>query len=355
MSRVLIIGAGDMGERFAMGLAAAGHVREVILADVSAPSLAEKAATLASSADCVIRTEILDAREQGRVEGLLRRERPDLVVQSASLQSPWALVGREDPVATAIARAGLGLRLPLQLPPLLAVMRAAREVGYEGPIANLSLPDLTHPVLETMGLAPTVGLGNVSMLLLRVRAALRARNPDAAELPLIRVVGHHHHVYGVMEARPPADPADGPRVWTGEPGERADGLAYEAAALAPGIRYNAVTAAAALPVLEALLPGAAPLRWSTPAPFGLAGGYPVRIAGGRIEFDLPPGANPEECAAFSRRIGRGDGVDRVDPDGTVHFTESAAAAVAEVAPDLAEPLAPADLDRRAARILDLLR
>ena len=39
--------------------------------------------------------------------------------------------------------------------------------------------------------------------------------------------------------------------------------------------YNAVTAAATLPVLEALLPGAPPLRWSTPAPDGLPGGYPV--------------------------------------------------------------------------------
>jgi hypothetical protein len=205
-----------------------------------------------------------------------------------------------------------------------------------------------------MGLAPTIGLGNVSMLLLRVRAALRARNPDAADLPLIRVVGHHHHVYGVMEARPPAEAADRPRVWIGEPGERADALAYEAAALAPGIRYNAVTAAAALPVLEALLPGAAPLRWSTPAPFGLPGGYPVRIAGGRVELDLPPGADPEECVAFSRRIGRGDGVDRIDPDGTVHFTEAAAASVAPVAPDLAEPLPLDDLDRRSRRLLDLL-
>jgi hypothetical protein len=50
-------------------------------------------------------------------------------------------------------------------------------------VANLSLPDLTHPILERVGLAPTVGLGNVAMMLIRARAALRSREPEG-ELPL---------------------------------------------------------------------------------------------------------------------------------------------------------------------------
>jgi hypothetical protein len=354
LSRVLIIGTGDMGERFAMGLGASGAARELVLADRPGSDLGLRAATVASATDCLVRTTEVDARRQGDIEALLRNERPDLVVTCASLQSPWALVGRTDVLAQGIATAGLGLRLPLQLPPLLAVMGAVREVGHEGPVANLSLPDLTHPILDRIGLAPTVGLGNVSMLLLRVRAAWRARNPDAPEPPLIRVVGHHNHVYDVMQSRPRADRADGPRVWIGEDAARHDQLAYEGPPMAPTIRYNAVTAAAALPVLAALLPGAAPLRWSTPSPDGLPGGYPVRIEAGRIAIDLPDGAGLSDQVAFCQRIGRGDGVERVDDDGTVHFTAEAAAAVRDVAPDLAEPLPLADVDRRAARILDLL-
>jgi hypothetical protein len=354
LSRILIIGTGDMGERFAMGLGASGAVRELLLADRGGPDLGARAATVASATDCIVRTTEVDARHQGDIEALLRRERPDLVITCASLQSPWALVGRTDPLAVGIAKAGLGLRLPLQLPPLLAVMRAAREVGHQGPVANLSLPDMTHPVLERMGLAPTVGLGNVSMLLLRVRAAWRAGNPEADRPPLIRVVGHHHHVYDVMQARAPADPADGPRVWIGEDAARHDHLAYAGPPMAPGIRYNAVTALAALPVLLALLPGAEPLRWSTPSPDGLTGGYPVRITGGQIDIDLPAGVELPDQVAFCQRIGRGDGVERVDDDGTVHFTPEAAAAVHDVARELSEPLPIDEIDRRARRILELL-
>src|SRR5258706_8065950 len=119
---------------------------------------------------------------------------------------------------------------------------------------------------------------------------------------------------------PRADPADGPRVYVGEEGTRADELAYGAPKMALGVGYNHVTAAAALPVLLALLPDAEPLRWSTPAPFGLPGGFPVRIDGGSVELDLPPGVDLDEATAFCQRVAHRDGVDRIDADGTVHFT-----------------------------------
>jgi hypothetical protein len=353
--KVLIIGAGDMGGRLAAGLAASGRLREVVLVDLPGSGLGEKAATIASSFDALVRAVECDACRQREVERLLTSVRPDLVVQAASMQSPWALIGRRDASARALSAAGIGIRLPLQLPCLLSVMRAVREVDFDGPVANLSLPDLTHPILAGLGHAPTVGLGNVAMLLVRVRAALRSRQPEG-ELPLVRVVGQHFQVYGVMQARPPADPADRPRVYLGEQGERADALAYAAPPIAPGLRYNEVTAAAALPVLLALLPGAAPLRWSTPAPAGLPGGYPVRIVEGLVSVDLPPEVELGESAAYCARIGRSDGVERVDPDGTVHFTEEARSAIAEVAPDLGEPLPIDDrvIATRAERILELL-
>ena len=175
-----------MGERFAAGLAASGAVHELVLADLS-PELAVRVATVSSSADCIVRLEPLDARRQQDVEALVRRTTPDLIIQAAALQSPWALVGREDPAARALAAAGLGLRLPLQLPVLLSVMRAIREVGFTGPVANISLPDLTHPILHKIGLAPTVGLGNVSMLLIR-RTCPLAGSPVGYETWLVSSV-----------------------------------------------------------------------------------------------------------------------------------------------------------------------
>ncbi|WP_406208212.1 hypothetical protein [Kitasatospora sp. NBC_01560] len=216
-------------------------------------------------------------------------------------------------------------------------------------MANLSFPDVTGPVLARLGLAPTLGLGNAGMMHLRVRAALRAALPDRP-LPLIRVLGHHSQVFDVMQAREPADPDLRVRVHLGEDGERADPLAYQAPPLAPGPRYNAVTAAALGPVLEALLPGAAPLRHSTAAPAGLPGGYPVRISGGSVALDLPPGLSEPDAIAFNERLAAGDGVHRIDADGTVHLTDRCRRAVAGIAPDLADPIAVDDLAVRAARL-----
>ncbi len=350
---VLIVGAGDAGLKMAAGLVQSGRLRRVTLADPASDRGAAAAGLLASLGECPVDFVALDGTRQGDVEALLRRLAPDLVVQSASLVGPWATIGRRDPVARALTAAGLAIQLPAQLPVLTSVMQAVRAVDFTGPVANLSLPDITHAVLQARGLAPTIGLGNVSMQLMRVRAALRAEEAETdseGELPLIRLIGHHKQVYGVMTAEAPADPGDRVRVYLGEEGRRADELAYRGFPLAPSIDYNVVTAASALPVLLALLPGAEPLRYSAPAPLGLPGGYPVMIAGGAISLDLPPGAELDEIVAFHRRIGRGDGVEEIAEDGTVVFTDAARTAVAELDPGLAEPLAPNDVKARFGRL-----
>nr|BFF25567.1 hypothetical protein GCM10025732_35320 [Glycomyces mayteni] len=171
--------------------------------------------------------------------------------------------------------------------------------------------------------------------------------------PLVRVVGHHSQLTGVMTSEDPG-PDDRCRVYLGEDGRREDELAYRAPAIDAGLRWNFLTAAVALPVIEALLPDSKVLRWSVPAPGGLPGGYPVKIDKGAVELDLPPGTSLEDAVAFNERMARADGVERIDPDGTVHFTDAAREAVADVAPDLAEPLALADMEARGALLDEVL-
>ncbi|MFD0883316.1 saccharopine dehydrogenase NADP-binding domain-containing protein [Streptosporangium algeriense] len=350
---MLIIGLGNMGERLAYRLGESGRVRHLVLAGRSRETVTAIAGTAASISGCTVEPVEVNATRRDEVADLLIRKRPDLVVQCAAVRGPWALAGREDAAAMAVVNGGLGLRLPYQLPVPLAVMQATRDVGFTGPVANLSFPDVTGPVLARLGLAPTLGLGNAAMIQLRVRAALHAARADAGNSP-IRVIGHHSQLLGVMRSSEPADPADRCLVFLGEDGRREDKLAYQAPPLVPGLRYNEVTAAATIPVLHALLPGSAPLRWSTASPGGLPGGYPVRIDNGTITLDLPPGVDEAEAIAFNEKQACGDGVERIDDDGTVHFTEAARAAVADLDPRLAEPLSVADLEQRARRLDALL-
>jgi hypothetical protein len=353
VARVLVIGPGDMGARIVAGLACTPGVRELVLAGVPAAPGHEAIGMVRSTSEVAARFIAADCSEPAAVEELLAESGPDVIVQCASLLSPWALSSRTDAVARALTAAGLGVMLPMQLPVVRAVMCAVRATGFTGAVANLSYPDVTNVILDRLGLAPTIGLGNVTMQLLRVRGALRAQLGPDSELPLVRVIGHHNQVYPVMRAELPRDPGERVRVFLGEQGERADHLAYVGHPYAAGPVYNEVTAVACIRVVQALLPGAGPTRISAPAPFGLPGGYPVRIEDGTISLDLPPGQELDEVCAWQSSIGRRDGVDSIAADGTVTFTERAREAVAAVGPWLTEPLHPDEALERAVRIREL--
>ena len=351
--RVLFIGAGDVGLRMANGLLARAKLDRLVLADRNAEAVAPRAAMLGACHGARVDFEEIDGRDRSALEALLRRAAPDLVVQCASLISPWAIIGRPHPVAQTLSKAGIALQIPAQLPILMNVMEAARQCGLEAPVANMTMPDILHPLLDKLGLAPSIGLGNVSIHHLRVRHSLvEDGGHDGGEL--LRILGHHCQVYDVMQARQPADEADRVRVYLGEEGHRADHLAYQGLPFPAGPIYNEITAAAALPVLLALLPGAERLRFSAPAPQGLPGGYPVAIEGGGIALDLPPGVALDDAIAFNNHQGRRDGVERISPDGTLQYTEAVRQAVAGLDPALAEPIEPARLGERTRKFLDLI-
>lgn len=333
MAKVMLIGIGDLGTRLADGLDRLDDVHELVLCGRSVPGTRSGR----------VRAERLDAWDTGAVADLLRAERPDLVVMCASPRSPWSLLGRTDRAARIVSDAGFGVRLPYLLGLPWSLMRAVREADYHGPVANLSYPDVTGPVLAARGLAPTLGLGNVGMLLVRARQAAREAEP-------VRVVAHHAQVAGAMRGERPSVATAWPRTYVGEGGRRDDDLPYRPAPLEPGPSFNAVTASAALPVLRALLPGADPLRWSVPAPHGRPGGYPVRIAGGEVRLDLPPGLSEQEAVELNCGWARGDGVERIAGDGTVYFTADVHRAVAELDPELAAPLSLEDVPPRMDRL-----
>ena len=356
--RALLIGLGDLGYRIAQGLASAAGLDELVLAGGGKG----RGPALAGKLDCCYQTRVryapLDGTDGRAVEALLRRERPDLVVQCASLVNPWEILAAPEPRVARIRDAGVGIQLPAWLPITIAVMRAVRALDLAVPVANLPWPDGTHPVLARLGLVPTIGLGNPGMILLRVRAALRheaaAEGRPAAPLPLVRILGDASTLWHSLAATPPADGEDGCRVYLGEDGRRADYLAYRCHPWPLCFELNELTAASALPVLRALLPGAAPLRFTCPGIDGHPGGYPVRIAEGRVDYDLPPGVTLEDAIAFNTRHAREEGIERVEDDGTVIYTERARAVLADIDPALAAPLHPDAAAARFGRLMAAL-
>ncbi len=301
-AKVLIIGVGDVGGRFARLLGGSGEVDRLVLAGLNQGEGPFIAGMLSSCYSLMAEFVEIDATRQAAVETLIRDAKPDLIVQSGVMISPFVLFSRADPVARAIVDAGLGLQISAQIPIPMTVMKAVREVGYEGPVANISFPDALNPLLHKLGLMPTVGLGNANIMMARARDGLRRRmianGEDPAAMPLVRIIGHHHQIYGSLLAQIPEDADDRIRVYLGEAGARDDELVYSGFPLRIDRTINEITTCAALPVLRALLPGAAPLRTSCPAAMGLPGGYPVVIENGAVTLDLPPGVDLNGAVAF---------------------------------------------------------
>lgn len=348
-SRVLLVGLGDLGWRLALGLAGRREVGELVLAGRNDETGQPLAALAAACGSTRVRFVETDAEDPARLEALLRHERPDMVVNCASSISPWLVLGRDDPRSAALLAAGFAVQLPAQLLLLWNLMTAVREVGLDAPVVNASFPDLTHPVLAARGLAPTVGIGNAGMIRARVAALLRA-NRREQEIEGLRVLAHHAQLMPVVRAQAPAQGVTRPRIYLGEDGRREDDLAYAGPPLPARRELNALPAASGLPALVALLDPTQRLRTSLPGPSGLPGGYPVVIADGLVELDLPPGLDLDEAQDFQRKSARADGVERIDEDGTVHFTDTARAALEPFDPALVEPLDPTRLGERLERL-----
>jgi hypothetical protein len=108
--------------------------------------------------------------------------------------------------------------------------------------------------------------------------------------------------------------------------------------------------ASAAQVLTALISGDR-LDAQLPGPFGLAGGYPVRVESGTIKLRLPAGLAEPDAVAFNQRAAVRDGV--VVADGRVSFSPAVSCELAGEFPGLAYGCAVTDIGAACERLLEL--
>lgn len=359
MFNIMIFGAGDVGTRFAEALLLRDKVRKLTLVDLPEGGGAGSAEMLASCYLSPIHFEGLDAMDVGAVEKVVRRHRPDLVIQAAALRSPFAVMMADHPVAHALHAAGMAVQLGYQFPILYSVMRGVRAADPDVPVANVSFPDLSHYILNAKDLAPTAGLANTGIIQMRIATnLLRKQILDDGDLEAsvrqVRVIGGHALVYGVLFGQRPERVEEEPLVYLEGGDVCASEIVYSGADLQHCPNPNMTTAAASMPVIEALLPDAPDCQTSMPGPLGMRGGYPVVISKQKVELDLPASITLEEAEEFNIQAMRLDGVERVESDGTVYYTEAAKIAMAEVEPQLTEPYNPLTDSDRTSLILGLV-
>lgn len=274
-----------------------------------------------------VTTEYLDLDDVDRSAETIAAVNPDIVFNTASVQTYWRISTLPRPAYQALAEPGLGAWLPMHLSPALRLMTAIRQADVNPIVVNAAYPDAVNPALATLGLAPAVGIGNVMNVVPAVRSAAALVLAAPVETVQIRLVAHHYVSNRLPEA---GDPGGAPlRLCVYRDGHDVTHQVDAASVfrLLPTevrrTRGNAgmyVTASSAFAVLTALL-SQTPVALHAPGPLGLIGGYPVLVSDRGVHLDLPGGCPISTAVAINKQAQVYDGIQRIDPDGRVVPTD----------------------------------
>jgi hypothetical protein len=254
----------------------------------------------------------------------VQREAPELILTTATLQ-PWWLPDLLPPEqAAAVWSAGFGVWLPVHMKLTLDLMRALHAAGYAGVTLTAPFPDVINCVLGRLGLAPTCGVGNLDEIVPKVRLLTAERLGVPLEAVRVLLVAHHALEGPAYAEKGPS--GETPPFWVRvecdgqDVTERvgAKELVLSPYPISPGPAIHFLTAGSTVRLVRALLAPDSELLHA-PGPHGLPGGYPVIAGNGRIEVAPLPGLALEEAIAINERSHRFDGIERIEPDGTVVF------------------------------------
>ena len=351
--RILVLGMGDLGVRIAQRVVEGGFSSTCLLAGKS-EAATQWARLLSISSGREVSAARVDGQDAEALTELLTRFEPELIVQCATLLSPFALRTVPTESAQAVLRGGFALQLAAQLPVVRTLMQALRELGMECPVINCSYPDATHPILAAdhptdkdpsartpaEGLAPTIGIGNVAIM-----AMWYQRNLPGANEATLKVIGQHAQLGSCLAGRFAAPETPTPLVYLNGRRMAPEQLLFDAG-LQGGAAMNHLAASTIVPILRGFTESDGVVETHAPGVFGLRGGYPVRFVGGALELRLPEGLSLEEAVSFNDLAAKGEGIESIAEDGTVFYTEHARQSVAEFCPELAEPLRPQDVEKR---------
>lgn len=325
---VLIVGIGEVGRYILEFLARDNTKINIVAADLHLPDVEAKinnailGAAFQSRYPDVKALEI-DLFDLERTADILNELQPDVVINCAVLQT-WHVIRRlPENVYSRLSSAGLGAWLPVQLTLAMKLAQAIKLSGISAHYINTSLSDLTNPVLDAMGIPPTIGIGNIAL----IESAVRTLVARILEIPgtkvVLKMVAHHVHWVTWREAGYREGAPFYMKIFASgqDVTDRFDtlDLMKKAILLYPsGTSFSAVSASSAIQNLGALLSKEA-VSIHSPGPNGLPGGYPVILSREGARVDLPADISLDEAINMNKEAQTYDGIKEIDAGARVHF------------------------------------
>jgi len=323
---LLIVSLGELGTNVLEAVGRSGLFERIVVASRSiekALGRINNAAIGCGIEGCFPRFEALSLNFNDPASvRVLRALAPDVIFCAPTLRPWWKIGGLDDTGTSPAERVPFGGYVSLQLAPVATFRARLAEAGLVSLWVAASFPDVVNPSLARTGFGPTCGIGNVREPVAKIQAGVGQRLGVPPTRVDVRLVAQHAFEYGVFKAVP-TDVLPPYMLQVTVDGE--DHTAIGHAALREpfpfpyDLHFNRVTASAAVDGLRALIsPGAT--RTHLPGVLGLVGGYPVVVEAGCIRLDLAANWTETDAIATNEASLPGDGIERIEADGTIVFT-----------------------------------
>lgn len=340
-ARILILGCGVLGGGVLDFLAQSGRDYDIHVAarDSQKVSLRVNLARYTAANlghHTSIQVAALDLKNVEATATYLAALQPDIIFNATTLHSWWVITQLPQAAFQRLDQARGGVWAAMHLVLVRRLMQAVCMAGIQAKVVNASYPDVVNAALAAEGPTPLIGIGNIANAVPGIQlAAAHLLGCDVRRVG-VRFFAHHYLSYrmpstGGTDGAPyhltflrdgeelPADALDHGEVFATVAGRfrRVKGLAGQS-----------VTASSATAVLRTLADGVDRIVHA-PGPLGLVGGYPVCLSSEGASIELPQGLSLEQAVAINRACQKFDGIEDVDPDGTIRFTAGSAAIVRE--------------------------
>lgn len=258
---------------------------------------------------------------------LIAQVKPDLIFNATSPLPWWAISKLPSDIAKLVNDAGGGAWTPTDAVLPYKLAQALKLSGEQGIFVNGSYADVVNPALRGIGLSPSVGVGNVANAVPGLRYAIADLSGRPADELIVRFVAHHFISFSMPTlGHTSGAPYNLTAEYRGQDisaefnPEEAFTLVATRFRRIKGLEGQAVTASSAMQVLDAIITDSG-ANCHAPGPLGLPGGYPVKLNRNGPVLDLPPGLTTEEADRINRVGQKWDGIDEIDLNGKIHFTQ----------------------------------
>jgi hypothetical protein len=328
--RVMIIGLGRIGNYALEFLVRTPGVDTIFAADIDKEvGLSKTQIAMLGAAQMGFYPHVefvpMDLNNIEETASILNRVAPDVILSCVTLQAYWVVSELPQDLQKKLkVIAGYGPWLPMHLTLNYKLMQAIKHAGIKTHVVVSAFPDATCPVLGKVGLAPTIGLGNMDNFIPEIKKVVGEKLGIPMRNISIYLIGSHALRIAAKSGmknvpyylRIFAENKDVTREFN------LDQLLVDAGNL--GVRWQSDyrVAASGVKNVLAILNNTGEFTHS-PGPQGLPGGYPVRLSSKGAEVVLPEGVSMEEAIRINEECQRCDGIEKIEDDGTVVCTESA--------------------------------